>query len=148
MAGLVPFNKSLFSMRPKGFEDFYNMLDDFFSDSWSSRSLAGDTFKVDIQENEKEYQIEAELPGVKKEEINLDLSEDGRFSVSVKRDENIKEEKKNYIHRERRFKSMQRSVYLAGVKNDEVKAKLEDGVLKIIVPKQEKIDKTQRIAIE
>lgn len=50
MAGLVPFNRNKLSVRPTGgFEDFYNMLDDFFSDRWfPRRSLAADTFKVDV----------------------------------------------------------------------------------------------------
>jgi len=57
-----------------GFEDFYNMLDDFFSGSLlQSRSLGRDTFKIDIEETEKEYLVVAEIPGVKKDEINLNV---------------------------------------------------------------------------
>jgi HSP20 family protein len=124
------------------------MLDDFFNDTWSPRrSLMYDTFKLDVQENDKEYCIEAELPGVKKEEINLELNE-GRLTISINREESIDEEKKNYIHKERRFSSMQRSIYLADAKGDGVKAKLEEGVLNITVPKQEKLDSTVKINIE
>jgi HSP20 family protein len=148
MAGLIPFNKNLPSFRSKGFEDFYNMLDDFFSDSWSPRrSLVGDTFKIDVQEDERGYVIDAELPGVKKEEINLELN-DGKLTIGVQKEENSEKKKKNYIHKERRFSSMQRSVYLADAKTEEVKAKLEDGVLKIMIPKEVKVDNTQRIEIE
>jgi HSP20 family protein len=148
MAGLVPFNKNRLGLRRSGFEDFYNMLDDFFNDTWSPRrSLMYDTFKLDVQENDKEYCIEAELPGVKKEEINLELNE-GRLTISINREESIDEEKKNYIHKERRFSSMQRSIYLADAKGDGVKAKLEEGVLNITVPKQEKLDSTVKINIE
>ncbi|KOA18643.1 hypothetical protein CLHOM_29270 [Clostridium homopropionicum DSM 5847] len=71
MAGLVPFNKKKGDLLNTGFKDFYNMLDDFFTDNWPSRrSLERDTFKVDVQEKDNEYLIEAELPGVKKEEVN------------------------------------------------------------------------------
>ena len=56
MAGLIPFNKNKHFLRPSGFEEFYNMLDDFFNDSPFPRwRWAGDTFKIDVQENEKEY---------------------------------------------------------------------------------------------
>lgn len=147
MSGLVPFNRK-WGLRRSGFDDFYNMLDDFFSDTWLPvRSLARDTFKLDIQENDREYCIEAELPGVKKEEINLELNEDGRLTIAVEREENLQEEKKNYVHRERRYSSMQRSIYLRDARVDGVKAQLNDGVLKIIVPKQEVQGNSFRIEI-
>jgi HSP20 family protein len=148
MAGLIPFNKNLPSFRPRGFEDFYNMLDDFFSDAWSPRrSLSGDTFKIDVQENEREYLVDAELPGVKKEEISLELNDD-RLTIGIQKEENNEEKRKNYIHRERRFSSMRRSIYLADANPEEVKAKLEDGVLKIVIPKAVKADNMRRIEIE
>ena len=53
MTGLVPFNRKNTNLLSSGFEDFYNMLDDFFSDSWSPRrSLARDTFKINVQQND------------------------------------------------------------------------------------------------
>jgi HSP20 family protein len=147
MSRLVPFNR--WGLRRNDFEDFYNMLDDFFSDTWwPVRTLARDTFKLDIQENEREYCIEAELPGVTKEEINLQLKDDGRLTIAVEREENIQEDKKNYVHRERRYSSMQRSIYLRDAKTEGVKAKLQDGVLEIIVPKQETYDDTFHIEID
>lgn len=148
MTGLVPFNRKNTGLLNTGFEDFYNMLDDFFSDNWSPRrSLARDTFKINVQQNEKEYLIDAELPGVSKEEIGLDLS-DGRLNISVKREEKINEEKKNYIHRESRFSSMSRSVYLEDADAKGIKAKLDSGVLRITVPRQEKTVKSEAIEIE
>ena len=67
MAGLVPFNRKITNTLSNGFEDFYNMLDDFFTDNLPTRrSLDRDTFKIDVEEKEKEYQVKAELPGVKK----------------------------------------------------------------------------------
>ncbi len=147
MSRLVPFNR--WGLRRNDFEDFYNMLDDFFSDTWwPVRTLARDTFKLDIQENEREYCIEAELPGVTKEEINLQLKDDGRLTIAVEREENIQEDKKNYVHRERRYSSMQRTIYLRDAKTEGVKAKLQDGVLKIIVPKQETHNDTFHIEID
>ncbi len=146
MAGLIPFNRNL-GIRTPGFADFYNMLDDFFSDTWSKRSLAGSTFKVDVRDNEREYLIEAELPGVKKEEVNIEMFE-GRLTVSVDREEDIQEEKKNYLHRERFYSSMKRSIYLADARPEGITAKMQDGVLKIDVPKSVKEDHSIKIDVE
>jgi len=148
MTGLVPFNRRNTGLLNTGFEDFYNMLDDFFSDNWSPRrSLERDTFKINVQQNETEYLIEAELPGVSKDEINVDLNEN-RLTISVKREEKINEEKKNYIHRESRYASMGRSVYLADADSGGIKAKMDNGILHISVPRQEKTAKSQKIEIE
>ncbi|MHB1154828.1 MAG: Hsp20/alpha crystallin family protein [Eubacteriales bacterium] len=148
MAGLIPFNRKNSELKPHGFEDFYNMLDDFFNESWSSgRSLLTDTFKLDMRDNGNQYMIEAELPGIKKEEVSLDLN-DGKLTISVKREENIEKNEKNYIHKERRYGSMQRSIYLSDASNDGITAKLEDGLLKITVPKETKIDNSRRIQID
>ncbi|NMD37339.1 MAG: Hsp20 family protein [Christensenellaceae bacterium] len=150
MAGLIPFNRrnSNLTRTGTGFDDFYNMLDDFFSDNWlSNRNLLRDTFKIDIQETENEYRVEAELPGVKKEEIDLGI-EDNNLCISVNRNEEVKDEGKNYIHRERRSSSMSRRVRLANVKLDEANAKLEEGILTITIPKSTKENSTLKIDIE
>ncbi|MDD5017132.1 MAG: Hsp20/alpha crystallin family protein [Eubacteriales bacterium] len=148
MANLVPFNRRNRGAAAAGFEDFYNMLDDFFSDTWvPGRSLIRDTFKVDVQETANEYLIEAELPGVNKDEVTLELNE-GSLNIAIIREENIDEKDKNYIHRERRYASMSRSIYLGDIKKDGVRAKLEDGVLKVTVPRKEKALESKHIDIE
>ncbi len=147
MAGLVPFSRKNSSLFPTGFEDFYNLLDDFFNDRPNKMGITRETFKLDIQEDDKEYVVEAHLPGVNKEEVNIELNE-GRLTISVTKDEKVNEEKKNYVYKESRYSSMSRSIYLADAKSDGVKAKLENGILYINVPKQEKIDTTKRIEIE
>jgi len=150
MAGLIPFNRKNNSIARTntGFEDFYNMLDDFFNDSWMpGRSLMRDTFKIDIEETDSEYRLEAELPGVKKEEIDLGI-EDDNLCISVNRSEEINEDGKNYIHRERRSSSMSRRVRLANAKLNETKAKLEEGILTVTVPKDEKAVNSRKIDIE
>ncbi|HHU16734.1 MAG: Hsp20/alpha crystallin family protein [Anaerovoracaceae bacterium] len=148
MRGLVPFNRRNSNLIPTGFDNFYNMLDDFFSDGWfPRRSLERDTFKVNVQQNDTEYLIEAELPGVSKDEINVELH-DGRLTISVEREEKVDEEKKNYIHKESRYCSMRRSMYLADAETKGIKAKLDNGVLSIIVPRQVQAVKPEKIEIE
>jgi HSP20 family protein len=150
MAGLIPFNRKNNSLARTntGFEDFYNMLDAFFNDSWiPGRSLARDTFKIDIEETDSEYRIDAELPGVKKEELELGIDGDN-LCISVNHSEEVNKNEKNYIHRERRSSSMSRSIRLANAKLDEAKAKLEDGVLTVTIPKDEKATNLRKIDIE
>ena len=153
MAGLVPLNRNKntnLARAGTGFEDFYNMLDDFFNDSFlssPSRNLTRDTFKLDIQEKENEYLIEAEVPGIKKEEIDLNIDDDN-LCISVNRIEEANKDGKNYIHRERRATSMSRRIRLAGAKLDEIKAKLDEGVLTVTIPKDIKASSSRKIDIE
>ena len=144
MSGLVPFNGKQYT----GFSDFYGMLDDFFNTNLTTRrSLLNDTFKLDVEEGENEYRISAELPGVAKEEVGLDLIE-GRLTISVRREEHtVSDEKRNYVHRERRLSSMSRAVYLPEAKHDGITAKLENGVLCVAIPKQEKAQRARKIEI-
>jgi len=148
MAGLIPFNRKQNDLMNIGFDDFSNMLDDFFTGSWPiRRSLAGDTFKIDIQDNDTEYTIEAELPGVKKEDVEITLN-DGRLNLSVKKEEVSENKSKKYIHRERKYAQMSRSILLADADDEGIKAKLEEGVLTIQVPKKQHEDTSKRIMIE
>ncbi|MBK8156294.1 MAG: Hsp20/alpha crystallin family protein [Streptococcus sp.] len=149
MAGLVPFNRKNKEISTNtGFEDFYNVLDDFFSNDWPfRRSLTHDTFKVDVEDNGNEYLIEAEMPGIDKKDINVELN-DGKLMISITRDENSESKKKNFIHRERRYSSMSRSIYLEDAKSDGIKAKLENGLLKVVVPKEEKPNNSITIDVE
>ncbi len=148
MAGLVPFNRRRADVLSTGFDSFQNMLDDFFTEGWPlRRSLLGDTFKLDVQDNKTEYLIEAELPGATKEDINISLN-DGRLTIAVNKDETVEEKDKNYIHRERRYSSMSRNVMLGDADAAGIKAKLDNGVLSITVPKKIKPDSSVVIDIE
>lgn len=147
MAGLVPYRRGL-RIGNERFPDVYDMLQDFLGDSWPpGKALSHDTFKIDVQDNKNEYIIEAELPGTKKEEVNVDMN-DGRLTIFVKREETVNEEKKNYIHKERRYCSMSRGIYLVDAQAEGIKAKLENGILNIIVPKQDKALNRSRVEIE
>ena len=149
MTGLVPFNKKSKEISTNtGFEDFYNVLDDFFSNDWPlRRTLTHDTFKVDVEDNGNEYLIEAEVPGIDKKDIDVELN-DGKLMISIVRDETNESKKRNFIHRERRYSSMSRSIYLEDAKPDGIRAKLENGLLKVEVPKEERPNKSVAIDVE
>jgi len=145
MFGLVPFRNNKISDRGNFF-DVPSIFNDFFNDSVFG---FGDfhSIRADIKENEKEYIIEAEIPGVKKEDIKLDLRDD-RLTISVERSEETKEERSNYIRRERRYGSISRSFYVENVKNEDVTAKYENGILSIVLPKSETKKPNSRIQIQ
>jgi len=150
MAGLVPLNRRSNNLARTGlgFDDFYNMLDDFFGDGlMPSRNLLRDTFKIDIADSDAEYRVEAEMPGIQRNEIGLNV-EDDNLCISINRMEEANRDEKNYIHRERRVSSMSRRIRLAGAKLEDIKAKLEDGVLIVTIPKDIKANTSRKIDIE
>lgn len=148
MAGLVPFNRKDNGLRAGAFEGFDSMLDDFFSDALPfRRSLMADTFKIDVEDCEDHYQVEAELPGIAKEEVDLSIDQ-GRLTIQVDQTQEREDKKKHYVHRERRYSSMSRSIYLADAISEGIKAKLDNGVLCIQVPKQKTDRKGSTITIE
>lgn len=142
---IKPYTGSLLDQR---FGDFYDMIDSFFNDEYSKeRALRSSSFKVDISEEEGSYKIEAELPGFKKDEISIGLN-DGRLTISAKKSEETKDEKKNYIHKERKTQEMSRSMFFKDIDENGLKAKLEVGVLEITVPKKPQVQTSKKIEIE
>lgn len=137
MFGMVPYRRRNNGISRRddiySLEDFFN---EFFNDvGFPSFFRGANPIRADIRENENEYVIDAELPGVRKEDIKIDLRDDV-LTIAVEHNEQINEEKENFIRRERRYGSYSRSFYVENVKNEEVTAKYVDGVLTITLPKQ------------
>ena len=137
MFGLTLYNKRNGDLlRRNDTWDFRNIFDDFFSDSFVPAIFsASHPIKADIRETEKEYIIDAEIPGTKKEDIKLNLK-DENLTILVEHNEETKEEKENYIRRERKHGSYSRSFYVDNVKNEDVTAKYSEGILTVILPKR------------
>ena len=148
-------------LRPSIFgEDLFDEMmsfpfgDDFFG---KKNPLYGkhakNMMKTDVREHDNGYELDIDLPGFKKEEVTVELK-DGYLTVSAAKglDKDEKEEKTGrYIRRERYAGSMSRSFYVGeNVTQDEVKAKYENGILKLSIPKKEAKAVTQNnyIAIE
>ncbi|MBU5315390.1 Hsp20/alpha crystallin family protein [Clostridium bornimense] len=146
MFGLIPFNTNSIDNKRDGFG---NLLSDFFNDDFFTPFYKeANAFKADIKETENEYLVEAELPGVKKEDISLEYK-DNNLTISAKRDEFINEEKDNYIRRERHYGNFSRSFYVDNINKDDILAKFENGELKIVLPKIEKTSpSSNRIEIQ
>ncbi len=121
-----------------------SLLDDFFDypeKSFSFRtSNANGLMKTDIKENENAFEVSIALPGVKKDDIEIELK-DEYLTVSatsnMKKDEEDK--KSNYIRKERYYGSCSRSFYVGdAVTENDIKASYEDGILTLDIPKVEK----------
>lgn len=150
MFGLTPYNRKNNGLfRKNDIFDMRSAFEDFFSDSmFPSFFVSGNLIKADIRETEKEYIIDAEIPGVKKEDIKLDLRDD-TLTISVEHDEQFDEERENYIRKERRIGSFSRSFYVENVNNEAVNAKYDNGILTITLPKQEGVrENRHRIDIQ
>ncbi|HHV65168.1 MAG TPA: Hsp20/alpha crystallin family protein [Peptococcaceae bacterium] len=148
MFSLVPFRKRGLS-RQRDFWDMDSIFDSFFNDAMFPVYFApSGQMKVDIKENEKEYILEAEIPGAKRDEINLEIDE-SRLTISVDRNEEINEEQDNYIRKERRTCSMSRSFAVENILPEKATAKFENGVLTIVLPKKDAtVSKYRRIEIQ
>lgn len=147
--GLTPFHRRRDDLARRGFEVFnpHEVMESFFNDFFYPNFYQPSYMKADIKENEKEYIVEVEMPGVNKEQVNIELRDD-RLTVSVVQNEEIKEETSNYIRRERRSGSMSRTFIVEDVDEEKVAAKLKDGVLTITLPKKNGNRKNRRIEIE
>ncbi len=99
----------------------------------------------DLCENGKAYMLTCDVPGVKKENINISF-ENRTLTVSVKASD--EEDKKNYIRKENYSAQYSRSYYLADGDSQNIKAKLENGVLRVIVGKINQVPEKQTISIE
>ncbi|WP_371379002.1 Hsp20/alpha crystallin family protein [Thalassotalea aquiviva] len=114
------------------------------------KSAKNDFFspRVDINEKDDRYEIKADLPGVKKEDINIELHE-GMLTLTAKTFSEVESEKNKVLRKERRSGFFSRSFNIGnGVSNDDIDAKFEDGVLTINFQKMpERIDETKKIQV-
>jgi len=101
-----------------------------------------------LKETEDNYLVEADLPGVKKENINIEFH-NGNLTISAKRDETVEDKKENYVRRERHYGEFKRSLYIKNVDENKINASFNDGVLRVTLPKLEKgPDSRKRINIQ
>ena len=113
---------------------------------------AAQMMKTDVHEHEDKYEVDIDLPGFKKDEITLNL-ENGYLTVTAAKglDKDEKDKKGKLIRQERYAGSMQRSFYVGeNLTEEDFKAKFENGVLKLCIPKKEapKLPEKKTITIE
>ena len=140
-----------------------NLFDEFFMDPFndpfftsSRNALYGkhskNLMKTDVRETGGTYELDIDLPGFKKDEINAEIR-DGYLTVSAAKglDKDQSDKDGRYIRRERYAGQCSRSFYVGeGVTEQDISAKFEDGILRLSIPKktQPQLPETRRIAIE
>ncbi len=140
---LVKFNQNPFAAIDRVF-------DEVFKSNFPSlpSMLDASAFRVDISEDEKSIYIEADLPGVKKEDLKVTV-EDNLLTIRAERRSESTESKKNYYRTERVFGFMTRSFTLGeNVNRDAIEANFSDGVLRLTLPKIEPVVKAKEISVK
>jgi HSP20 family protein len=108
----------------------------------------GDMMKTDVFEQGDNYIIEADMPGMKKENINIGY-ENEYLNITANKESNEAEENKNYVRRERLNSQYRRSFYVGQIDESQVKAHFENGILKVVVPRKQLPNANQKpISIE
>jgi HSP20 family protein len=144
---------SPFEEMERRFEDLFRRPFSLLEPSWWPRlrmpEMEEVSPKIDIFEEGENFVVKAEIPGMKKEEIEVNLTDD-MVTISGEKKKEEKVEKKDYYRLERSYGSFSRSFRLPKeIQTDKAKATFKDGVLELKVPKtEEAIKKEKKIPIE
>jgi len=133
---LVPYERKVFGS---------SLFRDFFNDDFHMPSVA--MIRADVKEDEKGYVVEAEMPGVDKDDVTI-VCEKGILTISAERAGEKEEEKDGYIRRERYLGQAKRSFALKDIKEESISARLENGVLYVTLPKLEETQIRKTIEID
>lgn len=135
---------------------FYNVLDknDMFDNSYCSKPFQRSAnMPMDVKENEKEYQVSVKVPGVNKDDVKITV-EENKLTISYEQKEEVESKNEEssaakYVFQERRSALGSRTLSfpkLADLEN--IRAKYNNGVLEVLVPKVPKDARVKRINIE
>ncbi len=137
MLNMVPYRSNR-NVAPRGFFD--DFTSDFFKPFFDGFGMVrpDQAMKVDVKDEGDRYTLEADMPGVNKDDLKVEVS-NGTLTISADYDEKKEEkgEDDKYLYRERRCGSMRRSFNVEGIREEDITAEFKDGVLKLTLPKQE-----------
>jgi len=153
MFGLVPFGqRKNLARKDDGFQSLFDVFNEpfFHDDFFAPMAGWGGSFKVDVKDNGSAYELTADLPGMKKEDIHLSY-ENSYLTISAqqKTEKDEKDTQGNYIRRERGMGSMSRSFYIDNIDENKIAAEFKDGVLTVDLPKAAvEVQKSKQISIK
>lgn len=125
-----------------GFND--PLFDLFLSEGNSNKNRNAISMRTDIKVDGEDYVIETELPGVDKKDVHVSFDNNGYLTIEATRQESLDEEKSSYVHKERSWGSASRTFYLGDVDEKSVNAKMENGILTLRFPREQKVEKGRR----
>lgn len=144
MLHLVPYYGNELDKTNRTFND---MMDSFFRTGINR--LSEGAFKLDVEKTEDAYIVTADMPGIKKENVALDVENDClTITVSQTSDHEEKNEEKHYLHRERSVMNASRQIYLEGVDEEGIKAQMDNGVLTVTLPFEREVSNKKVIDID
>lgn len=129
-----------------------SVFSDFFDTDFMPR-LNATAPAINVVENDKEYKVEVAAPGMRKEDFQIHINNEGNLSIKMesKKEDEQKENKGRYLRREFSYSKFEQTLVLPeDIDKDKISAKVTDGVLRILLPKNEvKVSNPSRqIAIE
>lgn len=145
MLNLVPYSRR---HNEAALYNPFHMFDDLEKNFFGDDAIA--EFKTDIQDKGDNYVMQADLPGFRKEDIQIDL-DDSTLTIRAERhsDYEEKDKKGNFLRCERSYGAYARSFGMEGIQTDAIKASYENGVLKLVLPKAAPApSSTKRLEIE
>ena len=122
---------------PNPFREMAELERAFFGRPFGSLSTeAHNSFRTDVTDRGDHYLLQTDLPGFAREEISLELQED-LLTIRAEHSTDTKEEAVNFLRRERSHGAYRRSFRIDGIDTEKIRAKYENGVLNVTLPKQE-----------
>ena len=153
MAMMVPMRRSRNLLSELMSDPFDAFFDAAAAPMQAMQKMSPTLMRTDIKETDAGYELTIDLPGFKKDDVQADLK-DGYLTIAAQTqsESEDKDEKGTYVRKERFSGKCSRTFYVGDdIEEDDIKAKFEDGVLKIAVPKkqeQPKLEEKKTIAIE
>ncbi len=124
---------------------FNPFLDSFFEPAQARKNEAPSVMDVDILETENAYELEADLPGFDKKDVSIEF-EKGYLTISAKKEKKPVEGAKQ-VYSERAYGKLRRRFYFGEIEEDKITANLENGVMKVVLPKRVETNTSRSIAI-
>ena len=133
MFGLIPFRMTRGNNTT--ISSLTDLFDNFFNDDFTAAFNGSNDIKADVRETNEAYLVEAELPGVNKEDLRLDY-DNNYLTISAMKNETFEDRQDNYLRQERHYGQIARSFYFDNVDKNQIQARFQNGVLDIILPKR------------
>ncbi|MEG0934217.1 MAG: Hsp20/alpha crystallin family protein [Clostridia bacterium] len=144
MTMLMPYHTNRHPVTHADFGPFDDFFRPFFVDGSNSQL----SLRVDVKDEGDHYTLAADLPGIKKEDVSIEI-EEGVLTISAEVNRQNREEKDHYVYNERLSGKVSRSFTLSGIDESAISAACEDGVLRLTLPKQaEEVKNARKIAIQ
>ena len=139
MFSIIPYRANR-NVAPRGFFDEFSndLFRPFFDGSIGGMMRPERSMRVDVRDEADRYVLEADMPGVSKDDLKVEVS-NGVLTISAgyNQEKEEKDENERYVYRERRCGSVSRSFNVEGIREEDITARFKDGVLTLQLPKQE-----------